>query len=82
MPHHINGGDMKEIETVLDHCKHPDCVYRLWLDKNTPCCYYAAMENEIRGCKISECTRYKRGKKSVRQTELYIVWDIYGLDNE
>lgn len=70
---------MEEIETVKEHCKHPNCVYRQKLrDCGEPCCMYAAMENEPRGCKISECTRYKDGKivkPRLIKSDMYIIWE-------
>lgn len=34
----------------------------------TPICYYAVIKHESRGCKISECDKYKQGKVKVAQT--------------
>lgn len=54
----------KEIELVSTHCKHKDCIYRKEIASGgTPFCFYAAMEHQARGCKISECDKYKAGDK-------------------
>ena len=73
-------GKMKQ-ETVNTHCKHPDCIYRLHLDNYIDCCYYAVIEYEARGCKISECTRYKKGTRKVKSHKDHIAWDLL-FDNE
>ena len=73
---------MKYIETVKKDCKHKDCVYRMLLDTSTPFCNYAVIEHELRGCPISQCTRYKRGIRSVtidRHT-MYAVWSIEEIE--
>lgn len=70
---------MEVIETVDEHCKHPDCVYRVKLDSNpTFFCNYCVMENELRGCRISECTRYRAGTRRVEMTKegLEYVWKV------
>lgn len=71
------------IETVEEHCKHEDCIYRQHIGRSfqTPVCMYAATEHQSRGCKISECTRYKAGTKTkARMTVGYeIKWE-YELD--
>lgn len=57
------------IETVKEHCRHRDCVYRLPLSgakHETEFCNYICMAGHPRGCPISECTRYRRGKRKVR----------------
>lgn len=58
------------IETVVEHCKHEDCVYRAYLGSRVPYCNYCYMEKQVRGCKISECNRYKQALK--HQT---LEWD-------
>ena len=53
---------MQEIETVKEHCKHEDCYYRRRIGSRTKddgYCNYACMEHMPRGCKISECDKYK-----------------------
>lgn len=70
---------MEVIETVEEHCKHKDCVYRLTFDTNgTPYCNYCVMEQMVRGCKISECTRYRTGKRTVTMSKdgLHYLWTI------
>lgn len=57
---------MNVIETVEEHCQHKDCLYRLILDsKRTPFCGYILIEERMRGCRISECDKYRRGKREV-----------------
>lgn len=74
----------EEHELVLTHCKHPDCVYRSTVNLNgkIPVCVYAMIENEVRGCKISECDKYKRGKKTKAKMreDVVIYWEteLYG----
>jgi len=55
-----------EIETVEEHCQHEDCVYRMTLDaRGTPFCGYILFEQRSRGCNISACDKYKKGKRYV-----------------
>lgn len=57
---------MDVIETVAEHCQHEDCVYRLILDsKRTPFCGYLLVTERVRGCKISECNKYRGGEKKI-----------------
>lgn len=57
---------MEVIETVEEHCKHKDCVYRLILDSRlTPFCGYILIEERSRNCKISECDKYRTGIKTI-----------------
>lgn len=76
----------EDVETVNECCKHKDCIYRkpIGANYNEQCCYYAVMEQQVRGCKISECDKYKPGKpKQARMNEnIYIEWeyDLYGND--
>lgn len=72
---------MKEIQTCQEHCKHEDCIYRRTLGHDTPICFYAVIMRESRGCKISECDKYRRGTKKVKSTYEYIEWDIYYDDD-
>lgn len=52
-----------EIE-LMDKCQHEDCVYRGTIEAGkTPVCNYALVEGRVRGCPISECSKYKSGKK-------------------
>lgn len=66
------------IETVDEHCKHKDCVYRMYLygGETTEFCNYCAMEYEPRRCKISECTRYRKGERKKVMTEIGLWWEI------
>lgn len=50
------------IETVKEHCAHPDCMYRVKIGKGDPICSYAEREHRLRGCDISKCDKYKPGK--------------------
>ena len=63
------------IETVEEHCKHPDCRYRKRLTWNGESCQYMLITGKRRGCEISECDKYKKGK-------LKVVSKIYGFDFE
>lgn len=70
---------MQDVETVEEHCSHKDCVYRMILDTNrTPFCNYCVIEGEVRGCKISECTRYRTGIRKVNMStdRMYYIWHI------
>lgn len=70
------------IELVETSCKHPDCVYRTTVYAVTPACYYAAIEHRARGCKISECDKY-RGGEPIRPTidgEYIIYWEYEFYD--
>lgn len=68
------------IETVEVHCKHKDCIYRGILSW-TPYCNYIGIEKEPRGCKISQCDRYKPGKKIQprmhKNYELDWEWEVF-----
>lgn len=74
----------EEIEEVRFHCKHPECIYRSQIDGgNTPICFYAVLAGEPRRCKISECDKYKDGRKvRPRMKEDYILWWEYELYDE
>ena len=51
----------KKIETVDEHCPK-DCIYRQPIrSMNCDGCMYSVMENKLRGCKISECDKYRIG---------------------
>lgn len=56
---------MDVIETVNEHCKHEDCMYRMALDSTTDYCAFCLIEKEMRRYSISKCKRYKRGSKRV-----------------
>ena len=55
------------IETVKEHCKHPDCKYR---GKTTliESCDYIMIARKPRGCSISKCDKYATGKKKLIST--------------
>lgn len=82
----------KTIETVDTHCKYIDCIYRKSFDASgRECCMYAALEHQVRGSKISECTRYTPGRKIKPRmrvtTEIeweydYGHFDLFGQDNQ
>ena len=69
----------EELETVLEHCTHPDCIYRGAIDAGyTPVCLYAMHTGEARRCPISECDKYKPGKKikaRIRREDIVIFWE-------
>lgn len=76
---------MQEVETVAEHCKHEDCVYRSYIDGGqTPICFYAVLAEQSRGCKISECDKFQIGEKiKPRMTRDCIIWweyEIYDTD--
>lgn len=60
------------VELVNELCPK-DCFYRVKLDDTTDYCAYCVIEYEPRRCKISECDKYKRGKRKV-------VLDKYTLE--
>ena len=74
----------EEIQTVLKHCKHPECIYRSQIDGgSTPICFYAVLAGEPRRCKISECDKYKDGRRiRPRMEKDYILWWEYELYDE
>ena len=75
---------MKEIETVEEYCKHEDCIYRRRLGW-TPYCDYIGVEKKSRGCDISECDKYKAGKKVQprmhKNYELDWEWETFEFGN-
>lgn len=83
--------DANEVVERIELCEElcPDnCVYRVPLNgTNLPICYYCVMENvPTRGCKISECDKYKAGAKTQprMKPEYIIEWDIelYGRSED
>lgn len=77
--------EKEELETVAQHCKHIECIYRSQIDGgNTPICFYAAMVGEPRRCKISECDKYKDGRKIRPRMErdFAIWWECEFYDDE
>ena len=72
---------MKEIQTVAEHCKHDDCIYRRIIGTYMPVCYYAVVMGECRKCKISECDKYRSGTKKAEMKIEDIEWEtIYDDD--
>lgn len=77
--------DKETVELCSTHCKHVGCIYRSQIDGGRiPICFYAAMAGEPRRCKISECDKYKDGRK-VRprmRIDYTIEWecDLYDED--
>lgn len=71
----------EQIEFAKDYCPK-DCVYRVLLDGWIPACYYAAIEHQVRGCKISECNRYRSGQpiKPTMDGEYMIYWEYIYYD--
>lgn len=65
------------IEEVDDYCPS-DCIYRLRFDNVSTCCGYCIVENQPRGCKVSECNRYKRGKRrvTIEKGTLEFRWEV------
>lgn len=60
---------MDAIETVEEHCSHKDCVYRCTLHSlGTDFCSYILAEGEPRGCDISACNKYRKGRRKVVMT--------------
>lgn len=59
---------MQVIETVDEHCKHKDCIYRFRFDR-CDFCNYIVVEGKPRGCSISECDKYVKGRKEPKMTE-------------
>lgn len=71
------------IEQVSTHCTHPECIYRSRITGNTPVCLYAMLAGEPRGCKISECDKYKDGRKVRPRMKVdYTIWWECEYDDE
>lgn len=76
---------IEEVELVSTHCRHPECIYRSQIDGGRiPICFYAAMAGEPRRCKISECDKYKDGRKIRPRMErdFAIWWECEFYDDE
>lgn len=76
---------MKEIETVEEHCKHIDCVFRGHLShvrNSTSCCDYLFLTGKSRGCKISECDKYIKGVRKIRNDIIYGFIPTLEQENE
>ena len=68
---------MQDIETVDEHCKHKDCIYRFRLTTySCDFCNYCVVTGEARRCPISQCDKYVKGTKKVRMTSegLWFDW--------
>lgn len=73
---------METIETVDEHCSHDDCIYRFRLSSyRCDFCNYCVVTGELRGCKISECTRYVKGRKRAKMTDAGL-WFEWLFENE
>lgn len=57
----IKQPEKKIHELVREDCIYEDCKYRGSF-AHEPACMYMLYTGKPRGCKISECTRYKKGK--------------------
>lgn len=55
---------MEVIEEVEEYCPN-DCIYRMPFTPTTDFCGYCLIEHEMRHCKISECDKYRVGKRKV-----------------
>ena len=58
---------MQEIETVAKNCPHKDCMFRSKLTGGEYCAYMQ-ITGRSRGCGISDCDKYEKGKPKVRST--------------
>ncbi len=68
------------IETVNEHCEHPDCKYRGRFSHVDDACFYMYYTGNRRGCDISKCDKYKTGRID---TVLTLDGVIYrGLDDD
>lgn len=69
---------MEVIEEVDRYCPK-DCIYRMYFDGTTHYCGYCAAERHSRGCKVSECDKYKRGKRrvAIESGTLEFRWELY-----
>lgn len=68
------------IETVAEHCKHKDCVYRTTILGYIPICGYCLIEEHSRGCRISRCDKYIGGPTKRQLTwkddSIFIEWRV------
>ena len=67
------------METVKKDCIHLDCVYR-GRGHGSATCDYAIIEKHSRGCSISECDKYRKGKRSRRSKLEYVYWEADDVD--
>ena len=77
---------MQKEELVSELCPI-DCVYRSYIEGgNIPICFYIAIAEEPRRCKISECDKYKPGKpiKPRIDREYILFWEreVYNDDGD
>lgn len=73
----------EDVELAKDYCPS-DCYYRSYIDGgNVPICFYAVIEQRSRGCRISECDKYRQGtpKRAVMQRDYMIMWE-YDYDDD
>ena len=50
-------------ETVKEHCKHKDCMYRGYSGSTKmEFCKYLMVTGKSRGCGIADCDKYEKGK--------------------
>ena len=73
----------EEVELCETYCPD-DCYYRSYIDGgHTPICFYAVIEQKSRGCRISECDKYRQGTpiKAVMQRDYAIMWE-YDEDDD
>ena len=75
--------EQEAIELASDYCPD-DCVYRTLLRGYIPACYYAAIEHQVRGCKISECDKYRSGRplKPTMDREYTVFWEYRFYDED
>lgn len=63
------------METVREHCKHVDCVYRGRFNFE-PACEYILLEGKPRGCSISKCNKYKIGIRKRINNMWYVSTEV------
>ena len=73
--------DNKIPETVKKHCKHEDCAYRGHISpinqSTDECCDYLILTGHSRGCPISTCDKYKKGRRKMTKTSsMTFVWGV------
>lgn len=75
--------EKEELETVAENCTHTECIYRSRITGGTPVCLYAMLAGEPRRCKISECDKYKDGRKVRPRMKVdYTIWWECEYDDE
>ena len=68
-------------ETVKKDCFHKDCMYRGRI-AGYETCDYALMVGHSRGCSISGCDKYRKGKRSRRSELNGVCWSADEGDAE